>query len=133
MESIHAGTCDSHVSALGRCAHSHGLLSQLFFRTALVSLMAHMCWQGCLDACKRLLGVEHTTLHKMSWLLWTLISSSHMFLLAGRALAIVHLSWLMHLRGMMGSLSQKVTALPSQCTYVLNMAHTHSTHTVVHL
>ena len=133
MESIHVGTCDSHVSALGRCAHSHGLLSQLFFRTALVPLMAHMCWQGCLDACNRHSGVGNITLHKISWLLWILISSSYMFLLARRALPMMHLSWLMHLRGMMGSLSQKVTALPSHCTYVLTMAHTHCTHPLVHL
>jgi hypothetical protein len=36
-------------------------------------LMAHMCWQGCVDACNKLLGVGNTTLHKMSWLLWTLL------------------------------------------------------------
>jgi hypothetical protein len=85
MESILEGNYEAHVPALGRCAYSHMYcyLTFMVFRTALVPLVAHMCWQGCLDICKLLSRVGNTAPPKMSWLLWTLISSSHIYVLAG--------------------------------------------------
>jgi hypothetical protein len=35
-------------------------------------LMAHMCWQGCLDTCSKLSGVGSPPQLRMWWLLWAL-------------------------------------------------------------
>ena len=45
------------------CLHLSTILH--ISRTVLVPLMTHICWQGCLDTCSRLLGVGNTTPHKM--------------------------------------------------------------------
>jgi hypothetical protein len=82
----------SMLSALG---NNHMFVSLLihfahFLRTVLVLLMAHMCWQGCLDTSNNPSGVGRHNPHKMSWLLWTLTSSSPMSLLVGRVLLMMH-------------------------------------------